>query len=229
MNDLDIIFVPQGAEYQAICRGLRRFKRKKISIFSIPIGMPALSLYLQQWQQTQTFLKSAPTRILLMGLCGSLSPQSKVGDIVIYQSCCLESQSFFERKCDSELTNLLWDRLQGKACLVRGLTCDRVIWSAREKLHLRQTYQADVVDMEGYTAIEMLDRAGIAITMLRVVSDDSKHDIPNLTPAINPEGSLKPFPFAVKMAQNPLAATRLIYGSLKGLKVLQQVTQELFV
>jgi purine-nucleoside phosphorylase len=229
MSDLDqiIILVPQGREYQAICKGLGLLNSKRNFVFSIPMGTPG-SLYLKQWQQTQEFFDRSPTRILLMGLCGSLSPQYKVGDIVIYQSCCLETQNFVEEKCDRDLTKLISDRLQGKAYSVRGLTCDRVIWSAQEKLQLGQTYQADVVDMEGYTTIKILARAGIAIAIVRVVSDSCRHDIPNLTSAIDSKGSLKPLALAIEMAQNPLAAMKLISGSLKGLKVLQQVTKELF-
>jgi hypothetical protein len=48
--------------------------------------------------------------------------------------------------------------------------------------------------------------------MLRVVSDDSKHDIPNLTSAINSDGSLQPLPLAITMIRQPIAATRLIRG-----------------
>jgi len=228
IQDIDAILVPQGAEYKAIYRVLKAFKGKEKILLSIPIGTLALTFYLKQWQQNQRFRDRLPTRILLMGLCGSLSPKYKVGDIVIYQSCRLENQNFVEDRCDIDLTNLLCDRFEGKANLVKGLTCDRVIWSTQEKLSLHQTYQADVVDMESYSAIEILHHAGISVAILRIVSDDSRHDIPNLTPAINPEGSLKPLTLTRKMAQNPLAAIRLIRGSLKGLKVLQQVTHQLF-
>ncbi len=111
---------------------------------------------------------------------------------------------------------------------MRGLTSDRPIWSAQEKGKLGQIYDAGVVDMEGFAALEVLTEVGIAVAMVRVVSDDCDRDIPDLTPAIAPDGSLQPFSLALAMLGHPLAAARLIQGSLRGLKVLQQVTADLF-
>ncbi|MBG1270431.1 phosphorylase family protein, partial [Nostoc sp. WHI] len=112
--------------------------------------------------------------------------------------------------------------------LVKALTSDRVIWSAAEKRRLGETLAADVVDMEGFTALEFFNSAGVAVAILRVVSDDCHHDIPDLTPAINSDGSLRPLPLAMGLLRQPLAATRLIRGSLKALKMLKQVTNLLF-
>ncbi|MCV3214907.1 hypothetical protein OGM63_15520 [Plectonema radiosum NIES-515] len=67
------------------------------------------------------------------------------------------------------------------------------------------------------------------MAMLGVVSDDSKHDIPNFTSAINSDGSLQPLSLAITMIRQFIAATRLIRGSLGGLKVLEKVTTFLFV
>ncbi|NJM88426.1 MAG: hypothetical protein HC847_15915 [Hydrococcus sp. RU_2_2] len=93
-------------------------------------------------------------------------------------------------------------------------------------MHLASTSQADVVDMESYVALEVLQ--GISVTIVRVVSDDFEQDLPDIASAIASDGSLKTFPLMVKMAQNPLAALKLIRSSLQGLKVLEQVTSELF-
>ncbi|AFY76877.1 nucleoside phosphorylase [Pleurocapsa sp. PCC 7327] len=227
-SNVDRILVPQGTEYRAICRGLQSIDSQKPLGLPIPIGVNALTPYLEKWQQTKDFLNKPPARILLMGLCGSLSPQYSVGDLVIYQACGYRSEKLLWRECDFYLTKLLGDRLQGKATLVKGLTSDRVIWSAQEKSYLGRICQADVVDMEGYAALEILARAGIALAIIRVISDDCQQDLPNIMPAIGSDGSLQPFPLAMKMLQNPVAAIRLIQGSLRGLKVLQQVTSDLF-
>jgi hypothetical protein len=60
--------------------------------------------------------------------------------------------------------------------------------------------------------------------MLRVVSDGCDHDIPNLNSGLSSDGSLQPLALAVAMLKQPIAATRLIRGSLQALKVLEQVT-----
>lgn len=160
-----------------------------------------------------------------MGICGSLSDRYRVGDIVLYQDCIYQGNLL---ECDRTFTAQLHSCISEKVSLVKSLTSDRIIWSAAEKLRLGEILAADVVDMEGFTALEFFNAAKVSVAMLRVVSDDCQHDIPDLTPAINSDGSLNPFPLAMAMLRQPLAATRLIRGSLTALKMLEQVTNMLF-
>ncbi|MCV3214905.1 phosphorylase [Plectonema radiosum NIES-515] len=212
-----IIVVPQGAEYKAVCRGLT----SKQNVIPIPVGGQAVSRYLRSCQD-----KWKPqTKVLVMGLCGSLRDRFQVGDIVLYDECVYETKV---QQCDRSFTAELYAHLQDQVSLVKGLSCDRVVCSAKEKLHLGEISKADVVDMEGFAALEFFQQAGVQVAMLRVVSDDSKHDIPDLTSAINSDGSLQPLPLAITMIRQPIAATRLIRGSLAGLKVLEEVTTFLF-
>ncbi|NEQ85782.1 MAG: phosphorylase [Moorea sp. SIO2I5] len=230
-----IILVPQGAEYQAVCRGINQITgRPKPMILSIPIGEEPVTKYLETWLQTTTnFPQHSLPKILLMGLCGSLSPNYSVGDIVIYNDCVAIDRNQDRPKpllkqCSSQLTSLVQQQLGNKANVVRGLSSDRVIWSSLEKRQLGQSYQADVVDMEGFATLSVLNPKGFAVAMVRVISDDSYYNIPDLTPAISADGSLKPLPLAMGMVKQPIAATRLIRGALRGLKVLQQVSIRLF-
>ncbi|MEH1966933.1 5'-methylthioadenosine/S-adenosylhomocysteine nucleosidase family protein [Nostoc sp.] len=217
---INTILVPQGAEYKAVCRGLSGVTGFIPTVVAIPVGMKPLLKYLQQGQ----FL-TPKSRVLIMGICGSLSDRYRVGDIVLYQDCIYQGK---RQECDRPFTAQLHSSISDKVTLVKSLTSDRVIWSAAEKRHLGETLAADVVDMEGFTALEFFNAAGVAVAMLRVVSDDCQHNIPDLTPAINSDGSLNPFPLAMEMLRQPLAATRLIRGSLTALKVLEQVTNLLF-
>lgn len=231
-----IILVPQGAEYQAICRGINQITSRPLPlILSIPIGAEPVTQYLETWLQTPTnFPKHSPPKVLVMGLCGSLSPNYSVGDIVVYNDCVAIDRNQdrpqpLVQQCCSQLTSLVQQQLGNKANLVRGLSSDRIIWSSSEKRQLGQSYQADVVDMEGFATLSVLNAKGFAVAMVRVISDDSYYDnMPDLTPAISADGSLKPFPLAMGMLKQPIAATRLIRGSLRGLKVLQQLSMRLF-
>jgi hypothetical protein len=63
--------------------------------------------------------------------------------------------------------------------------------------------------------------------MLRVVSDNAQHDLPNLANAIDQNGALQPLPLAWSMVKQPIAAMRLIRGSLQGLKRLQAVAERI--
>lgn len=222
---IQTILVPQGAEYKAVCRGLRGVAGSTPTVVAIPIGMKPLTKYLQQSQTDKHFLNHPQPRVLVMGICGSLSKRYTVGDIVLYQDCVYQAKL---QECDRIFTTQLHSCISDKVSLVNSLSCDRVIWSAAEKLHLGETLGTDVVDMEGFAALEFFNASGAAVAMLRVVSDDCQHDIPDLTLAINPDGSLQPLKLAMRLLRQPIAATRLIRGSLTGLKVLEQVTNLLF-
>ncbi len=213
------ILVPKGAEHQAVCRGLSQITGSKPNVVSIPMGMQPLRQYLAQWNH------ELPSSILLMGLCGSLNALYTIGDIVLYEDCFYHDNS---QECENTLTKYMQSRLGNDVSLVTGLSSDRLIWSASEKRDLGEKSGADVVDMEGFAALEFSQRHQIKVGILRVVSDDSHYDIPDLSSAISPEGSLQTLALGWGLLQQPLAAIRLIRGSLKGLKVLEQVTRLLF-
>lgn len=231
LHPIQTILVPQGSEYKAVCRGLMHLKSPKPLVLPIPIGSKPLISYLKNLQQTDYFPKGSQSKVLLMGLCGSLTPEYKIGDIVVYKECVYPSQDSTPllKLCAPELTKLLSDKLKDKASLVRGLTSDRLIYFASEKQHLCQLYNTEVVDMEGFAALETLTKAGVAVAMVRVVSDDFEHNLPNLNSAINAEGKLETLPLVMGMMRQPIAAIRLIRGSLQGLRMLQKVTTLLFI
>lgn len=208
-----VILVPQGAEHRAVCAGLKSHRHPP-EVIPIPAGITAVQRFL-----TQLPLKDF-TDVLVMGLCGSLSPQYEIGTIVVYQSC--RNLAGETKGCDRALTQRLQDQLQ--VSLVRALTSDRVICSTIEKQTLGKTYEAEVVDMEGFAVLSSLK---IPVTMVRVVSDDARHDLPDLSGTIDTDGNLQAFPMAKAMMKAPIAATRLIRGSLKGLNGLRQITSNL--
>ncbi|MBW4659311.1 MAG: phosphorylase [Drouetiella hepatica Uher 2000/2452] len=217
---IDAIIVPQGAEHKAVCQGLNG---DKPPVFPVSVGWQPLRRSLEQLKRNQ-FDVPQP-RVLLMGLCGSLSPHYQVGDIVLYQSC-LQEKSDALHLCDEQLTRSLEQILAINQ--VTALTTDRVICTAAEKHSLRQEFHADVVDMEGAIVIESLRQAGISVAMLRVVSDSHHHDIPDLNSALRADGSLDSWALAAQFLKKPIAATRLIQGAMRGLSHLQSVTTTLF-
>ncbi len=226
-QSIQIIFVPQGQEYQAVSRGISQQLSTKTSstlglavpvVVPVPVGQEPFRRFLQAYSPPQE-----PLSMLLMGLCGSLTDQYQVGDLVIYESCVDQTGKRWE--CDRSLTDQLSQVFNRKP--VAAFTSDRLIHQAAEKHQIAQQYQTDAVDMEGSSALEVLAARGAAIGMLRVVSDDCQHNLPDLSAAFSPDGCLRPLPLAIGMLRQPLAAARLIQGSLKGLKVLQQVSQQL--
>ena len=159
-----------------------------------------------------------------MGLCGSLTAKLRVGDRVLYQACIDESDTVWN--CDRALTGRI-QHLLGDISLVRAFTSDHILSLAHEKQQLGQFHQADVVDMEGSAIMTVLAQSGVPVAMLRVVSDDINHDLPNLSAAISSEGKIRSLPLALGMMRQPIAALRLIRGSLKGLQTLQAIAARL--
>ena len=230
-NQIDLILVPQGLEYRAIARGVNRINLPKPKILSVPMGTRSLQYFLEESKNRQFFRKNSFQKIVLMGLCGSLSSQFQVGDVVIYKDCLYASTNELEY-CDRQLTQNLEQILRNPAKKVRGLTSDRLIWAAEEKQSLGKLDDADVVDMEGYVALKTIKAIFMETTpqiaIVRVVSDNCDRDIPNLEEAIDTNGRLQPLSVAASFLQQPIAAIRLIRGSIEGLRVLEKLTAEIF-
>lgn len=212
------ILVCRGAEHKAVCKGLSRVNGAVPVVVPMPIGSQAVRQFLESWPPSP--------RVLVTGLCGSLSPRYPIGAAVWYEQVFYEGDC--RRSCSELLTDRLAARLPGRASRVAALTSDRVVHSAQTKRALAQTFAADVVDMEGFAVLEKLQSIGSEVAMLRVVSDDCLHDLPDLTKALSPEGRLLPQQMAIEMLRSPIAATRLIRGSLKGLRVLEHLIAHLF-
>jgi Phosphorylase superfamily len=205
-----LVLVPQGAEYQAVRRGVRAISQSPL-VLPIPVGIAPVQRWVAHWQQTPTFQAATQSGVMVMGLCGSLTPQFDIGDAVLYQHCLDASGHHWP--CQTPLA----------LPLVTAFTSDRLVHTAIAKQHLAQTYHADVVDMEGTAILSALVPLGIPVTMVRVVSDTATQDLPDLQDAISAEGNLRPFPLAIGLLRQPIAASRLIRGSLQGLRTLQRI------
>jgi purine-nucleoside phosphorylase len=229
----NFILVPQGQEYRAVLKGLQLVESLNIQVLPIPMGSEYLSVYLKKWLNSEA-IKNQSLQVLVLGLCGSLSPNLKVGDVVVYQNC-LSVTSKISSQDPENIMAISWDYdlalfLHQKLIsshLVRGLTTDRVITTATEKQKLSQLYPVEVVDMEGLILLEFLTKAGIKAAMVRVVSDDFSQDLPDLTPAIDNDGRLKIFPLIKVLLQHPVKGLKLIRSGLKSLAILQKLTPKL--
>ena len=216
--------VPQGAEHRAVCQGLKHLKNPP-QVIPIPIGIEPVTQFLRKWQLSPSFAATRQSGVLVMGLCGSLTAKLKVGDRVFYKSCQNALDTVWE--CDPTLTAQIQQSLPEANFLVRAFTSDRILSSAHEKQQLGQIHQADVVDMEGTAIMTILTQAGVPVAMLRVVSDDTNHDLPDLSAAISPEGKIRSLPLAIGMMRQPIAALSLIRGSLIGLRTLEAIADRL--
>ncbi len=223
----DTVLVPKGREYKAVAAGLGK-KNSKLRIIAIPAGIKPLTNFLKQWQQSPEFLNKVPKGLILIGLGGSLSQSYAVGDVILCQNCVLMGDSQESKgQCNQFLTERLFKQLRNVTSLGKGITSDRVICSAQEKLLLGQKYQADVVDMEGYALLNWSENLNIPVAIIRVISDGCQQDLPDLTGAFREDGSLQPLILARQMLKNPSNSIHLIRSSLKSLQVLKEVSQNI--
>jgi nucleoside phosphorylase len=223
---ISVIFVPQGAEFKAVQRGLKRSAVSHVALCAVPMGPSAVQRYVQTELKTWT----QPPCVLLMGLCGSLTPDLDVGDWVLYRSC-LDGQQpepVPQLDCDAVLLKTLQEHLGKSVTVVTSVMCDRMIHRAADKRALAAQSGAAVVDMEGYAVLKAFQGTEVAVSMLRVVSDAAQQDVPDLSAAMTANGTLNPWALAACMMQAPRPAWRLIQGSLTGLKQLEAATVRLF-
>lgn len=210
--------MPQGAEHRAVCRGLRGIADPP-TVFATPAGA-AIAPYLESLQTAGCLVEGQ--WVLMMGLCGGLAANLVIGDAVLYGKSATSTVQTGDRDLTAQIQSLL------DLPVVRGVTSDRVISTVHDKQQLAIQFNADVVDMESAAALEILNAIGVSTAILRVVSDDCHHNIPNLSNAFDAEGSLQPVALAIAMLRQPIAASHLIRGSLHGLKRLQDLTGRLF-
>jgi purine-nucleoside phosphorylase len=226
---IDIIFVPQGPEFKAVQRGLHR-SGTKAALYATPMGPLAIKAYLEKWLKTEFREFDRTPCALLMGLCGSVSPNLGIGDRILYRSCIdvQSSDSVSPLLCDAALTTTLQGHLKNAVTVVTAATCDRMVHLASDKQALAKRYGVEVVDMEGHAFLNTLAPTGIAVGMLRVVSDDALHDLPDLSAAMAETGTLNSAKLALSMMAQPRNALRLIRGSLASLKQLESAAADLF-
>lgn len=206
-----LVLVPQGAEYQAVRRGL---EPSNVVIMPLRAGAAAVTT-----PALIRALRKPPPMVLILGVCGGLRPDDGVGEVVVYTTCQDDAgQTYFLDQTLSAKLTPAWRR-------VRGLTVAAPLSQAQEKQALAARWGVEVVDMEGVPLLEAL--GGIPVVMVRVISDGGDRDLPDLRQAFDPQGNLRPWPLAIALLRHPLAAVHLIQGSLKALKVLQRIAPEI--
>ncbi len=224
-----IVMVPQGAEFKAVQRGFKSALKhnqatKMIELVSLPVGPEPVRIFLTQWcREREVQRKTQPLRVILMGLCGSLSPTLKVKDVVLYKECMNSSQRGDILPCSTDLPLASIKEQVSGVTSVTGMMCDRVLATAVEKQSLGQQCGAQVVDMEGFAALQVLRQKIKKISMLRVVSDDAEHDLPNLDEAFDTDGKIRIGVMMRQFLMKPLGAMRLIKGSLSALGELEKL------
>jgi hypothetical protein len=203
-----VVLVPQGAEHQAVKRGLAR--SGQVTIVAIPAGLQPVRDFLRR--SDDPVLRSSE-QVYVLGLCGSLTSDLAIGDVVVYASCQNFAQQFWQCK-SHKFSNTK---------SVKAISSNKIIATAKEKRFIREKYGCDVVDMEGAAILEYFAGLNIPVTMLRVVSDAAGGDIPDLSAAIDSNGKLQSGKLAIGLIKEPRKGLRLVRGAIVGLRALEKL------
>jgi nucleoside phosphorylase len=206
----DTIVVPRGAEARAVERG---WPAPRPPIREVVAGARAGDALING--------RVMPT-VLVLGVCGALDPELRVGDAVAYGRVVV-GETVLE--LDPELA---------AAC---ALTCGRapvvaadvaaVIGAAAAKAALRAASGAAVVDMEAAAILRALQGRGARVAMVRVVSDDAHHDLPDLAGMYDSAGALRPLVLAAALARAPVRGVRFVLSALRALSALSALAERL--
>jgi Phosphorylase superfamily len=90
-----------------------------------------------------------------------------------------------------------------------------------EKRSLHATTGCDVVDMETFWIVALMQQRGISVMGLRVVCDGVRGDLPDLSQAFDSNGALQPWALGRSFVRKPVAALRLVWGSIVALRKLE--------
>jgi nucleoside phosphorylase len=222
-----LILVPQGAEYQAVVGAIKNIPHPPV-ILAIPVGKLAVTKYLYDWRQNNPDFSASG--VILIGLGGSLSAELGLGQAVVLESC-LNYQNYQadqEQQSDRALSDWVQQKLGTNIRRVQALSSDRVIIDASEKQELGKRFNRQVVEMEGWAVLSFFKELGIPVTIIRVISDDVDQSLPDLSKIYNTQGQLNAIALTFALGKKPIAGYRLIVGSLKSLKILNQITRKLF-
>jgi nucleoside phosphorylase len=211
---IDTVFVPRGPEERAVRRGLGP-SGSRVAIVATGIGGRAAGL------AAETALASdlPPSRVLVTGLCGLLSPAFRVADVLLYAWIASADGS---TQTNAALSAEIHDVVGAAQSGIRALAVDRIVTRAREKRALGVQTGAHAADMESYALVERLGREGISVAVLRAASDAAGDDLPDLNAALDGSGGLESTALAIAMLRDPLAAARMARNALAALRALER-------
>jgi len=209
---LDAIFVPQGAEERVVRRALLRARSPAV-VYVTGLGSPAAAAAAERALTTAP----APRRVLIVGLCGALSPAFSPGDLLLYAKIQAPGREIATSVAFTlEIQKAIPHALSG----VRAVEVAEIVIRAGDKHALAAATGAQAVDMESLTLAERFVAAGSEVAVLRAVSDTLDDDLPDFNAALDASGQLDSRRLAWAMARKPLAALHTMKHATRALRAL---------
>ncbi len=166
--------------------------------------------------------REKPDAVVVVGLCGGLTPSVAEGTIVAYTECLSSEAGKPSLPCSKGVTDALMTALMAAKipCVwVVGITSARIATTREERLILAKSGAA-VVDMETYPIVSVAAGIGIPVVVLRVISDSIDRELPNFNGALNESGGLDGRK-ALKVALgSPLMTLKLLAANKRAMQRL---------
>ncbi len=214
-----------------ICRGTVGDRR--ITILHCGIGARGFADWL-----TQHLTENRYDALIVVGLAGALVPRLKTGDVIVYDHC-LDDRGAIEELTptdlpiqhshrQAELIRTLLGALRETSlnCVYgSGITVNHVVVNAQDKLWMGQQHQAVAVDMESFDVLQVAAKCGVPAAVVRVISDEAEHDLPDFNSAAELDGTVNPRRMAAAMLQRPVASARFLRNLKPALAALRNVLE----
>ncbi len=214
-----VVIVPTGAEARAVRRALAR-AGSTAHVATTGIGPLAAEL-----SAHDVLSGRRPERVVVVGLCGLLTPAFRVGDALVYREIVTPDERF---AFDRELSGIVADRVTGAQSGIRAFASDDIVTRSIDKVTLGERYTAQAVDMETAAVARTLQPAGIAVAALRLGSDGVADDLPALDRALDASGGMDGLALALAMLRHPVAGARLARNATRALASLERAVFALF-
>lgn len=195
-----------------ICRG--RIGNRHVTVLQCGMGARGFAEWLGGHLENNHY-----DALIVVGLAGGLDPKLKTGDAVVYDLCINVVGQSAKLYCAEHLTEALFRALQAaslQSLCGTGITVSRIITGAADKLRLGEECLALAVDMESFDVVDVCLQYDVPIAVVRVISDEAGHDLPDFNYAAEPDGTMNHRRMAIAMVRRPKASIRF----LRSLKIV---------
>lgn len=152
-----------------------------------------------------------PEVIIHTGYCGGADPGLAPGDLLIAESVVDAANNKTYSANESLLAraeNLLKSRSM-RGCLGKLVTIDRVAASPHDKAFLATQHEAAGIDMESAALAEALEETSIPFIVVRSVLDPLDYHLPDVSDAIDEDGSTDAVALVEHLVKKPAHIARL--------------------
>lgn len=166
-----------------------------------------------------------PDSVVVIGICGSLTPSIAEGEVTVYSECLSTEKGAARLSCTAPLvkrtTSLLSDK--GISCRTAvGISSARVATTKSEKLTLAKS-GAEVVDMESYEAVAAASQVALPVVVIRVVSDSLDRRLPDFNLALKENGEINSLSLLKVAIGSPILTVKVLAASRRALGKLKSV------